>query len=78
MYDRNIIVYESGEKIHSCISIQNTCYDFNRYFLALPLPSATVALLETSSAKYIFVREICRSMASAIWTLLASGVSVKY
>ena len=53
-------------------------YDFNRYFLALLLPSATIAPLATNSAKYIFVREICRPTASAIWTLLASGVSVKY
>ena len=53
-------------------------YDFNRYFLALLLPSATTAPLATNSAKYIFVRETCKPMASAIWVLLASGVSVKY
>lgn len=53
-------------------------YDFNRYFLALLLPSAIIAPLATSSAKYIFVRETCRPTASAIWVLLASGVSVKY
>ena len=53
-------------------------YDFNRYFLALLLPSATIAPLATSSDKYIFVRETCKPMTSAIWVLLASGVSVKY
>ena len=53
-------------------------YDFNRYFLARLLPSATTAPSETNSARYIFVRETCRPTASAIWTLLASGMSVKY
>ena len=53
-------------------------YDFNRYFLALLLPSATTAPSETNSVRYIFVRETCKPMASAIWVLLASGVSVKY
>lgn len=53
-------------------------YDFNRYFLVLLLPSATTAPSETNSARYIFVRETCKPMASAIWVLLASGVSVKY
>ena len=56
----------------------NKNYDFNRYLLAMLLPSATIAPLATSSAKYIFVRETCKPMASAIWVLLASGVSVKY
>ena len=53
-------------------------YDFNRYFLALLLPSATIAPLAANSDKYIFVRETCRPMASAIWALLSSGVSVKH
>ena len=53
-------------------------YDFNRYFLALLLPSATTAPSETNSDRYIFVRETCKPMASAIWVLLAFGVSVKY
>ena len=52
-------------------------YDFNRYFLVLLLPSATTAPSETNSARYIFVRETCKPMASAIWVLLASGVSVQ-
>ena len=53
-------------------------YDFNLYFLALLFPSATTTPSAINSVRYIFVRETCRPMASAIWALLASGVSVKY
>ena len=56
----------------------NKNHDFNRYFLALLLPSATIAPLATSSDKYILVRETGKPMASVIWVLPASGVSVKY